>query len=545
MATLARFALPASLSLITISILWGGCSSSTNNSNADAAADSAKMDAVPGTPSDLAPGTVYDSSPLVDSPANTDGPFIVADALVPKDVAGKDVGTETSTDLPSDGFYDSSAGPDKPASSDVSTDKNADTAPSTDVPIVSPLDAQTAPDLAGGSVDTATGPDVITCGGLSQACCGGNTCASDLFCLAGASCSCAKTLFGRYLLRADGALLYETDPASTAQTPVLDASTGLPLANVIDALDGANHGCALLGSDHTVWCWRTAAAGNSSGQLGSGATDTSGPVFRATQVLTAANQALTNVAALATSDAGYVSSTCAVTGDGMVYCWGDNTWLTNGGTALKAPYAVLITTDGVTAFAGVLQVGISIDHACTVVRGSAANEVWCWGSNNNGQLGTGDTTSSRNPTKVVGMSNPTKVVAFGSNEYGAATCVIDGTNLRCWGSNDTGQLGVGSTTSPILAPTLVTLIGGTTALTGVVDIRGGTQNNIGANACAQTNSSSVLCWGTAFQTYPTTYGVGNVVVIGSLNSGTVRLLTSDGIYHIGSTTRSPNCGLLQ
>ena len=345
-------------------------------------------------------------------------------------------------------------------------------------------------------------------------------------------------------MRADGALLFESDPTSTAQTTVLNAATGMPLGNVVSAYDGYEHGCALL-SDQSVWCWRSAAAGNSSGQLGSGATDTSGTVFRATQVLAAANTPLASVASLSDPDAAELDATCAVTQAGNVYCWGYNTYMINGGTTLVSPYAVEVTTDGVTAFGGVVQVGNGYDHACAIVKGASANEVWCWGANNHGQLGTGDTTASRYPKKIVGFTNPTKVVGFGSNEYGSATCAIDGGEVRCWGSNDTGQLGQGNTTSPVLAPTLVTLMGGATALTTVVDISGGLQDNIRVNTCALLANATVLCWGNAFQTYPTSYGLTNVVALGGIGADVVRLLTSDGMYHANSTTRSPNCGLLQ
>jgi hypothetical protein len=76
--------------------------------------------------------------------------------------------------------------------------------------------------------------------------------------IGGTVANCARTLFGRYLLRNDGALLYETDPPSTAQTAVLDAATGLPLTDVIAAFDGPAPGCAILGTAKTAWCWRTA-----------------------------------------------------------------------------------------------------------------------------------------------------------------------------------------------------------------------------------------------------------------------------------------------
>jgi hypothetical protein len=397
-------------------------------------------------------------------------------------------------------------------------------------------------DGTGGASDASDAGDTggVACGNVGQACCAsGNTCGSDLLCLGGASCSCAKALLGRYLLRADGTLLFQADSATgTNQTAVLDANTALPLAGIVDAMEGYAHGCAVL-ADHTAWCWRSAADGNNNGEMGSGVIDATGPLFRATKVLSAANQPLTNVVAISSADRFTSDGTCAVTGDGKVYCWGNDTWLTNGGTTLKSAYAIQITTDGVTPFTGALQVAVNGVHACAIVQGASTKEVWCWGNNGHGQLGTGDGTYLRYPKKVLGLTNPTKVITYGSEGYWGRTCALDGSNVRCWGANGGGYYALGNT-----SPTLVTLAGGATALGMVVDIQGASQDNIRVNTCARTMNNTVLCWGTNFGDDPVASGVTNVVSLGSLAGGTLRVLTSDGLYHIGTATRSPSCGPL-
>jgi alpha-tubulin suppressor-like RCC1 family protein len=372
-------------------------------------------------------------------------------------------------------------------------------------------------------------------------------------------------LFGHYVLRTDAKLLYEEDPPSTAQTAVLDADTGLPLEDVQAVFDGPAHGCALLGAAKTVKCWRTAANGNNGGQLGNGTVDSSGPVFRATTVLTAAAQPLTNLTVLAdgTSSSGDTrqgdtSNTCAATADGKLYCWGALSFLANGGSALQSAYATLITTDGVTPFANVLQVSVNNTWACALVQGATSKEVWCWGSNAVGNLGTGDTTLKRYPTKVLGFTSPARVLAFGyagNTFYNNGTaCVLEASgNVRCWGSNNCGQVGDGTTNSPVLAPKIVTLMGGTTALPNIVDIRGGGRVPNGGyqDICAIASNHTMQCWGSPFQAYPTTYSTTNIVAVGSLDDSMFRFLTGDGLYHIapnnGSamTNRAPNCGLLQ
>jgi hypothetical protein len=396
--------------------------------------------------------------------------------------------------------------------------------------------------MAGGAGESAGGHggSDAECGDLGEPCCG-NSCDTNLACLGQAMCSCASRLFGRYIVRADGRLLYQVDAPSTTQTAVLD-SAGQPLTGVTAAMEGHQHGCALR-SDKTVWCWRTNASGNQYAQLGSGSTDTTGATFRATQVLSAANQPLTDVTSLSAHNSILGSNTtCAAGANGVLHCWGDLTHIANGGTQIYAPYALPITTDGVTQFGNVLQTALNYGYACSVVQGTS-KEVWCWGRNANGQLGTGDQMVRRYPTKVAGLANPTKVTTFGSDQYGAAACALDGSSIRCWGSNNSGQLGLGNTTSPVLTPTLVTLMGGG-ALNGIADIQGGQRDNLRTDMCAKTSAGTLLCWGFDFETYPTAYAVSNVVDIGTLDGGSVRLLTSDAVYRVDTQLRSPNCGEL-
>lgn len=71
--------------------------------------------------------------------------------------------------------------------------------------------------------------------------------------------------------------------------------------------------------------------------------------------------------------------------------------------------------------------------------------VWCWGSNAQGQLGNGTTTSSTRPVKVSGLEN-VESLALGSAHACAITEPFNGTpDVKCWGANNEGQVGIGST----------------------------------------------------------------------------------------------------
>ena len=73
----------------------------------------------------------------------------------------------------------------------------------------------------------------------------------------------------------------------------------------------------------------------------------------------------------------------------------------------------------------------------------------CWGDNNVGQLGNGTTVNSTTPAGIV-LSNAMLVVA---GTYHSCAVLLGGT-VQCWGDNSSGELGDGTTTNA-LTPTTV------------------------------------------------------------------------------------------
>jgi alpha-tubulin suppressor-like RCC1 family protein len=166
---------------------------------------------------------------------------------------------------------------------------------------------------------------------------------------------------------------------------------------------------------------------------------------------------------------------CALTIAGEVRCWGSGT-LGQLGDGLVSSSAIPITPAGLAN--GVTQVAAGAQHACAL---TAASVVRCWGWNNYGETGdpSGATTTAT-PVDVSGL--PANVVSIAVGGYHSCA-ITSGGAAWCWGENQVGQLGDGTTTdraTPALVP----------GLSGIVAMTGGTYHT-----CALTAGGSAWCWG--------------------------------------------------
>lgn len=201
-----------------------------------------------------------------------------------------------------------------------------------------------------------------------------------------------------------------TDPYSA--TPV-----SVPgLDQMVEISAGCSFTCAVV-ADGTVLCFGS----NQSGQLGGGTLGGS----------SASPIAVIGLSASVSVSAGG-SHACALSDGGMISCWGSNSRLQLGNSSVG-----FSTTPLVVAFGGsASQVSAGESHTCVV---DETGEVYCWGSNSRGQLGDGSWTDTAIPVAVLGLEG----VEVVSMEAGADhTCVTTTEGeVYCWGSNDEGQLG--------------------------------------------------------------------------------------------------------
>ncbi len=268
--------------------------------------------------------------------------------------------------------------------------------------------------------------------------------------------ACALTSSGGAKCWADNSFGQLGDGSTTQRLTAVDVS-GLS-SGVAAIATGNQHTCALTIAGG-IKCW----GANFSGQLGDGST---------TQRLTAVDASgLTGgVAAIATGGA-----TCALTSAGGVKCWGDNTFGQIGdGTTTQRLTAV----DVIGLTSGVAAIAAGGSHTCAL---TSAGGVKCWGYNIRGQLGDNSTTQRLIAVNVSGLTSGVVAIAAGFQH----TCALTSAGgIKCWGSNDDGQLGDNSTTRRLTAVNVSGLTSGVAAIAaGFV------------HTCAMTSAGGVKCWG--------------------------------------------------
>ncbi len=243
----------------------------------------------------------------------------------------------------------------------------------------------------------------------------------------------------------------------------VDSTTPVTVSGISNAMTlgaGQGHSCALL-VDGTVQCW----GWNAYGELGDGTTtDSFTPIT--------VNGLTANVASLAVGR----EHSCARLANGTVQCWGLNSDGQLGdGTNVYDASLPPVTVYGITT---AVAVAAGDYHSCAVL---ADKSVWCWGRNDNGQLGNNSIIAAWAPVQagIGSISTATAVAAGGSH---SCARLEDG-RVECWGLNSSGQLG-DDTKNESHIPVYVRGIATATAIA------------VGnAHSCALLSDKTVKCWG--------------------------------------------------
>jgi alpha-tubulin suppressor-like RCC1 family protein len=226
----------------------------------------------------------------------------------------------------------------------------------------------------------------------------------------------------------------------------------------------------VLNADGTVSCMGSYGSGNGDG--------TGNSTQTMVQVQDDTPAPLTGVASIV---AGHRHN-CAIKTNGEVWCWGQGnvgqlgTGTSNSNSAIKATFPMGTVIKQVSLFG---RGGCALD---------STNQVWVWGNDGGSHGRWGDTTSggTKTPTQVPSLTN---VVSVSCN--GGHLCALkDDKTVYCWGKNQAGQTGNGdSSVDPVTAPTKVKA-SATDDLSDVEEVVTGTRST-----CVRKTDKTLWCWG--------------------------------------------------
>jgi alpha-tubulin suppressor-like RCC1 family protein len=230
--------------------------------------------------------------------------------------------------------------------------------------------------------------------------------------------------------------------------------------HAIELAAGKFHTCALL-NDGSISCW----GHNSLGSLGNGSSGHSD-----------VPQNINSHEFVSVRSGGF--TTCGATNASKLFCWGRNARFQTGKdvgmNVVSSPEEIVINAN-IEALKS-LKMGDS--HSCFV---NDSNEIWCWGANDDGQLGTGETSLRSLPIESFRISSPN--VAVGLGVGGKHSCVITSSNqIVCWGFNEFGQLGDATESEDLSPRDVINHLGG--------DIDLGFDHS-----CSVNEQSIIFCWG--------------------------------------------------
>lgn len=223
---------------------------------------------------------------------------------------------------------------------------------------------------------------------------------------------------------------------------------------------GWQHSCALL-SNSTVECWGS----DDYGQMGNAGLSQM-----------TAGTPVTLSGTPTQLESGY-NHICALLSNSQIECWG------YGGAGRLGDGATSnnMLPNLVTGISNAQRIGLGSYHSCAILSDET---VRCWGKNDMGQLGNGTITSGESlPVTVTGLGDVAQVA--GGFDF---TCALlnDGT-IQCWGNSDNGVFGMAAVSGVVTTPTVVP------GISNIVEIAAGRDY-----LCARRNDDQLKCWGSNY-----------------------------------------------
>lgn len=279
-----------------------------------------------------------------------------------------------------------------------------------------------------------------------------------------------------------------------------DATTTEEINYIKQISSGNFHTCALLDDgannsfyDEEVVCWGL----NDKYQLVRDATllpKSSKGVY----ILSAGSNHLKNVKSIVSGS----NFNCAVINNGtsiinQVYCWGDNSFgqLGQGNTnSLIYPVSVFKSAGSGNELDNIVQITAGEKHICAIDN---TGKIYCWGNNQFGQLGTGNTNSDYYAKEITTNISETLLntkISAGGNH----TCIATNQKAFCFGNNDFGQLGTNNNQSSSLP--VIVVDKNNNEVTNIKDIKTGVNTT-----CIIFEDNKYKCFGDVYNSIPITY----------------------------------------
>ena len=200
--------------------------------------------------------------------------------------------------------------------------------------------------------------------------------------------------------------------------------------------------------------------------------------------------------------------TCALMSNN-VWCWGNSNEMGTLGDGLQkneANVPVKVWQVGDMKDGKIIDIFTAQFHSCVLTELSGVRRVYCWGSNDKGQLGNGQSGNGKYsavPVKVGGDIVGKNVTAIGGT--GDVSCAIADGKIYCWGSNEEGELGYKAPRHPTLSSYPVPVAtGGTTGSDaywrlqpGYKAVKLSTSGSRSQTMCAIMDTGIAYCWGQA------------------------------------------------
>jgi len=269
-----------------------------------------------------------------------------------------------------------------------------------------------------------------------------------------------------------GALGTNSTTSSTTPVPVYtqDVLNGKTIKQITT---GYYHTC-VIASDDKDYCWGYGLAG----RLGDNGIVQKNAPYPVREFAT------TVVSQIAAGN----EHTCSLNSEGKLYCWGKGINGELGRDVLlgsTTPTAVNMSNFGAESVKQVVA-GDKYSHACAVISGG--QEVYCWGKNNKGQIGNATFGYRNIASRAFGSS----ILSGGKtvkNVYagGEFTCMVLNTGeIYCWGDNFNGQMGSGAATGFLPSPVKVNVPFASS---------GETSMYVGKDFLCALRTGEMYCWG--------------------------------------------------